>query len=579
MISSISENPLAGILAPLFSLRGHHDLGIGDTGALRELIDWAADHHFHLIQLLPINATGNDPSPYNAISSVALDPSTLEISPLAIPDLSAAEIASLKAEHHFEQFAHGPVNYSRAANLKNALLSLAFTNFTSHIPDPDRTASFTAFCQNESTWLDDYSLFRTLFTENHHSERWDWWPAHHQSPTLARLWLDHLPTAHRDSLLHQIRFHQYLQWLADQQWLATKSHATAKGVSLMGDIPFGISHFSADVWAHRELFDHQWSGGTGPDYNLPDDPFASKWGQNWGIPLYKWDQHRQENFAWWRQRIRKVRSTFDFFRVDHILGFFRIYAFPWLPDRNDDFIPLSPNEASAITGGHLPHFVPFPDDSPAHQAANRDQGIEILSHLIDEAGPGRLVGEDLGDVPHYVRPALTQLGIAGFKIPDWEWHNHNLTPGSLYPRLSVATYGTHDLDSLRSKWEYWMEKITLALEGGPETYPARDQAWTDLRRLAAWAGFAVPCITPYYPSPHAHLFRALLETRSDLAIYSIIDLFAATDRFNLPGSKGDQNWTHRLPLPIAAWTSDPYLLDLSTRLRSIIIETGRASTS
>ena len=174
---------------------------------------------------------------------------------------------------------------------------------------------------------------------------------------------------------------------------------------------------------------------------LKVDEFTYKWGQNWGIPLYKWAAHRKSGYAWWRQRVRKVRAVFHLFRIDHILGCYRIYGFPWRPARNAEFLLLSEDEAKDITRGALPRFVPHADDTPAHCTANRKQGEELLGALVAECGEFRLIGEDLGAVPSYVRPSLHALGIAGFKVPQWEKSDDGtMIGGDRYEPLSLATY-------------------------------------------------------------------------------------------------------------------------------------------
>src|SRR5947199_5697208 len=117
-----------------------------------------------------------------------------------------------------------------------------------------------------------------------------------------------------------------------------KSYAEAHGVALMGDIPFGVSYYSADVFARPDEFMLEWSGGAPPEPYFKDDAFTQKWGQNWGIPLYRWDQMRADNFAWWRQRVRGLRHLFHVFRIDHVLGFYRIHSFPWRPEENIRFL-------------------------------------------------------------------------------------------------------------------------------------------------------------------------------------------------------------------------------------------------
>src|SRR5438876_509248 len=205
------EKKIAGVLAPLFALRGKDDLGVGDVAALREFIDWAAEIGFKLVQLLPINETSGDNSPYNAISAMALEPTTLHLAPASPKDLTR---------------------------------------------------------QN---------------------------------------------------------FFRYVQWIGHEQWREMKSYAAQRDVALMGDVPFGVSYYSADVFARADEFALDWSGGAPPELYFKDDQFTQKWGQNWGIPLYRWDRMRANNFDWWRVRVRAVRRIFHLFRIDHVLGFYRIY--------------------------------------------------------------------------------------------------------------------------------------------------------------------------------------------------------------------------------------------------------------
>ena len=155
-----------------------------------------------------------------------------------------------------------------------------------------------------------------------------------------------------------------------------------------------------------------------------------------------------------------MKEIFHLFRIDHVLGFYRIYAFPWRPRRNDEFLPLDWDEMRARTGGREPHFAPRDDRTWENCDANQREGEEYLRVVIEESGETRVVGEDLGTVPDYVRPSLRSLGIAGFKIPQWEnYPDHRSIPGNAYERLSVATFATHDHKPLRALWEEASGKI------------------------------------------------------------------------------------------------------------------------
>ncbi len=559
------DDRIAGILIPLFAIRGNGDLGIGDTESLMEFITWAAQNGFRLVKLLPINETGGDHSPYNALSSRALDPTTIRTAPKVLPDLRLEEYEEVTRTVRSETLDGDIVDYDVVKPLKRALLEAAFARFARNqlSRKTARAQEFLRFTEEQREWLDDYTLFRVLLG-NHHGESWDDWPEEHRSPEKARQWVAHLSKKAGQSFEKRRRYFMYVQWIAFSQWRKVKAHAEQLGVGLMGDIPFGISFQSADVWAHPELFRTGWCGGTPPDRVFKHDPFVVKWGQNWGIPLYDWPAHEADGFRWWRQRVHGVREFFDLFRIDHVLGFYRIYGFPWHPSRNAEFLPLTLDEARARTGGPLPGFQPRPDDTAEHREQNRRDGEKYLTAVLEEAGKGHVIGEDLGEVPEYVRPNLTALGIAGYKIPQWEkrWDG-GLIPGAEYQRLSLATYATHDHDPLRSMWEQLVRD-----SHGAHGHGARHE----LRILCEYVG--LPADHPpqkFTREVHLALLRALFRSNSWMAVVMITDLFGRSERFNSPGVSSGANWTRRIHVPIAKLGAEPVL----PAIRQLLQETGR----
>ncbi len=250
-----------------------------------------------------------------------------------------------------------------------------------------------------------------------------------------------------------------------------------------------------------------------------------------------------------------------------MLGFYRVYGFPWRPELNAQFAPLSDEEARGRTGGLLPKFHPRSDESVENRQANRAEGERLLSALAEETGRYRLMGEDLGTVPDYVRPSLHSLDICGFKVPLWEDSpDGSLIPGAKYDRLSVATYATHDHEPIRVLWSNWMRTIALGESGGQEEANRRDHAWWEVRRLAAWAGFEVPRILPF---SHVHelFLRGLLACNSWIVVFMVTDLFGTAQRFNVPGAVADSNWSERLPLPVREWSKQGPLASLMSRLK------------
>jgi 4-alpha-glucanotransferase len=535
------DKKIAGVLVPLFALRGTADLGIGDVGVLREFIDWIAGVGFKLVQLLPINETGTDNSPYNAISAMAIEPTTLHLAPNSPQDLTPEDFDALVATVDLASLRHGGVKYRNIKKLKRRLLEKAFANFSARAGE-ERRAEFRTFCEEQAAWLRDYAFFRVLMEENDDSAAWNRWSAQHQSMERARNWLRDLPPDQQATLTMRQEFFRYVQWIADQQWRAIKSYAEQRGVALMGDIPFGVSYYSADVFAHPDEFVLDWFGGAPPEPHFKDDAFTQKWGQNWGIPLYRWEKMRTNNFAWWRQRVRAIRNIFHLVRIDHVQGFYRIYAFPWRPGKNKQFLPLDQQQMLERTGGRAPYFAPRHDETFENREANKRDGEEYLRVVLDEAGASRVVGEDLGVVPEYVRPHLRSLGIAGFKIPQWEMHDGIITTGDKYERLSVATYATHDHKPIRALWEEAFENPTATSE----------QSRFDLAKIAGFAGFdpridQIDFEKDFYPA----IIEALFKSESWIAIVMITDLLVRKYRFNVPGTKANLNWTRRMQRSIA----------------------------
>jgi 4-alpha-glucanotransferase len=561
------EKKIAGVLVPLFALRGENDLGIGDLGALREFIDWVAEIGFTLVQLLPINETGADNSPYNAISAMAIEPTTLHLAPGLPEDLTRDDFEAELVQIDLPSLRRGRVKYRQVKELKQRILEKAFANFSARAGEK-RQSEFKRFCEEQSSWLHDYALFRVLIEENNGSAAWDRWPSQHQSTEAARNWIRNLSHDKQATITRRGDFFCYVQWIADRQWRNIKAHAEQRGVALMGDIPFGVSYYSTDVFSRPNEFILDWFGGAPPEPVFKDDAFTQKWGQNWGIPLYRWSAMRANNLQWWRERVRATRRTFHLFRIDHVMGFYRIYAFPWAPHRNREFLPLDQQQMLERTGGRAPHFVPRNDDAPEPREANKREGEEYLRVILQEAGAARVAGEDLGVVPDYVRPNLQSLGIAGFKIPQWEMRDELIIPGEMYDRLSVATYATHDHEPIRASWNKALK------HSDSET---AQQARTTLQKIALFAGLNSEIHKLGYEKDfYFAMMNALFRCNSWIAVVMITDLLAREYRFNVPGTKANLNWTRRIQRSIARLRSSLKERKRMQLIHELLVKTGRA---
>lgn len=560
---------MTGVLMPVFSLRREHDAGIGDLLALEEWIDWAAEHGVGFLQLLPVNELGEEdaPSPYSALSSVALEPLYLSLE--RVPGM-VEKLPEYPEDLPPLQLPGGRdrVDYQRVRRYKGRLLREAWGRFKEAPELKGKREEYRAWVEKEGEWLQNDADFRVL-CQAFGSAAWWTWPV--QDTDAARRFV-----AGDEQAREQKDYRMWLQWLCAREWSMVRKHADERGVLLMGDVPIGISVASADVFFERYLFDMEWSGGAPAEGNFAEDPFTAKWGQNWGIPLYRWDVMKQDGMAWWKRRLRKLTEIFSMYRIDHVLGFYRIYAFPWMPSRNAEFLPLSADEAAARCGGRRPGFRPRPDDTEDNRRANLMQGDELLASLV-QATPGvRVIGEDLGCVPDYVRPDLSRLRIAGFKIPHWECEpTGKIIRGDTYNPCSLATYATHDFPPLSVDWEEWYARVQagraavldekLSENELRETLRIARDCGATLCRLGDYAGLTKEeSLVAWGPGVKDALYRALMRCRSDYTVMLWTELFDVPVRLNLPGTQGGNNWRPRMTftageaakMPQSKWIRD-----------------------
>ncbi len=562
---------ISGILVPLFALRTERDLGIGDTESLRELVDWAAARGFGALQILPINETAGDNSPYNILSSIALEPTTIATNPKALPDLSAHDFKKVCARHDISALREPQVNYEGVRTLKSELLEAAWQNFCAKEikGKTKRAKDFSVWKTTHKAWLTPYTLFRALIRLHEENDDVALWPKNQRTFTSAQTWLESAPLPTRRQIRVWRDLFSYIQWIAFNQWSKLKFYADQRGVALVGDVPVGVSIHSADVFAEPEIFDITRSAGAPPEKVFTADPFTTKWGQNWGFPLYAWNVMAKDNYAWWRRRLRAARDIFHFLRVDHALGFFRIYSFPWRPERNAEFLPLSEDEAKERTGGELPRFIPCDDSTTENQEINRQQGEQLFRMMAEELGNHHILAEDLGELSPYVRPTLQSLEIPGFKIPQWEialdgWP----IPGRDYERLSLTTYATHDHPPLHTLWDGWFADT----QSGDEARAQR--ALRQMQEITRFAEMNVALPAPWSDEIHEGLLRGLFASNAWLAVNMLTDLFGTSERFNVPGSASTHNWTERFPIPIHEWaTKWPQKLE---RITTMMRDAGRS---
>lgn len=494
----------AGLLVPLFSCVSSTSWGIGDLGDLPLFSPWLAGAGVRAMQLLPLNEMAPDQqSPYSALSAMAIDPVYIRLPD--VPDFAALGGESSLGpsdRQTLEAVRQAPaIRYADVRRLKQDALRAAFNRFVEAewVRDTARARDLGAFLARQAWWIEDYALFRAIHARE--GERpWFEWPE-----TLRNREVAAIDRARRE-LTREVLFRQYVQWIASAQWQGARRQVG--DLRLFGDLPFMVDGDSADVWVRQHQFRFDVSVGAPPDA-------FSETGQDWGMPMYRWDVIAREDFLWLRERARRCADLYDGYRVDHLVGFYRTCGRP--------------------RDGGKPFFV------PADEPSQRALGERVLA-VLQEAG-AEIIAEDLGVVPSFVRASIARLGIPGFRVLRWERH-WNVAPQPFidpteYPALSVATTGTHDTEPLAVWWEQAPEAERLQVAETPT-----------IRRMARGAEVAGAA---FDPSVRDALLEALYASGSDLVLMPVQDVFGWRVRINVPATVNDTNWTFRLPWPCDRW--------------------------
>ena len=491
----------SGIAVPLFSLASSHGWGIGEFADVPEFVHWMAEAGQSVLQILPINEMPPiESSPYSAMTAMALDPIYLSMSEVADFAAIGGELVMDGAERaEIERLRRGPrIEYASVRRLKDKWLRRSFDRFLrlEVARGTPRAMRCNAFGEEQSWWLDEYALFRALHAQ-HDEQPWQQWPEALAVADAAAV------TKARESLTQEITYRKYLQWLAAEQWADAKRRAWP--VRVFGDLPFMISADSPDVWSRQAEFRFDATIG------VPPDEF-SKTGQDWGLPPWRAEVMRANGFGWMRDRARRYADLFDGYRIDHLVGLYRMYV-----------RPIDANAAKFFD----------PADEPA-QVALGEELVEILRHASTET---EVIAEDLGSVPAFVRASMARLDLPGLKVLRWEhhWDREGRPPidPATFPEASVATTGTHDIEPLAAMPE-------------ASTAAARDA-----------------------------IVRSLLAAGSFLTLLPLQDVFGWTDRINTPAVVDDINWTWRLPWPVDTWLHHDEALAHADRLKSWTREADR----
>lgn len=306
----------AGTLVPVFSLRSKKSAGIGDFGDLKSMIDLVAKTGQKVLQLLPINDTTithtwTDSYPYSCISVFAIHPQYADLQ--ALPELEDAKARAEAEKTRAELNALPQIDYEKVNDFKITYLHQIFNQEGEKMM---KSAEYQAFFQETEQWLVPYAQYSCL-RDKYGTADFSKWPDHNAWDEKDRKALSNP----RTKAYKEVEFFYFVQYVLNTQMKAAHEHAMAKGVILKGDIPIGVNRFGCDVWTEPKYFNLDGQAGA------PPDDFSVN-GQNWGFPTYNWFEMLKDDCQWWTRRFQNMSKFFDAYRIDHVLGFFRIWEIP-----------------------------------------------------------------------------------------------------------------------------------------------------------------------------------------------------------------------------------------------------------
>ena len=575
----------AGTVVPVFSLRTEGSFGVGDFGDLKQMIDWCDKTHQRILQVLPINDTNmtgtwQDSYPYNSISIYALHPQYCDLRQLpAIKDeAKRAEMEQLRQELN----ALPQIDYERMFKAKMDYLHLLFDQ---EWTKTSKSAEYKTFFEQNMEWLVPYAAF-CYYRDLYGTAEFQQWPA---GATVAAT----QKTTFKAK--KQLQFWYFVQYHLDRQMQEAHTYARAHRVILKGDIPIGISRDGVEAWVEPKYFNLNGQAGAPPDAFSAD-------GQNWGFPTYNWDEMLKDGCRWWVRRFRKMAQYFDAYRIDHVLGFFRIWEIP-VPEKSGlmgQFSPALGMSKEEIEG----YGVQFSDGlflvdhkrsdrwhpriavqyQEAYEQLSDDQKFcfnrlyndyfysrnnqfwyqEAMKKLprLTQATRMLVCAEDLGMVPDCVPWVMNELRILSLEIQSMPKDPHvRFGHLSQNPYRSVCTISTHDMPTLRQWWDEDNERTqdyfnTMLYRGGAAPHP-----------LPGW--LAKDIVARHLTSPS---MLCLLSLQDWLSINETLRLpDQNAERINIPANPRHY-WRYRMHLTIEQLLQAD---ELNEEISTLIKQSGR----
>ena len=558
----IGTNRRFGTLIPLSQLRSRRNNGVGDFADLEAFGDFCKTIGCSIIQILPINDMGRGETPYSSLSAFALDPIYIaldRISEVTGEDRSKEmeEFLTENKERIWNLKIKERIDFDNIRKYKLEVLKIAYNDFIKkHTGAKDEVSkSFEKFKKDQEYWLADYSLFRTL-KEKYNWESWETWPTATKDRTKRQL------TRMFKQYKEEIDFYSYVQWIAFNQLNKARKKLVEQGIFIKGDLPLLVDYESSDVWKHNDFFNLKVCAGAPPDQ-------YSELGQNWGMPTYNWENMQKDDFNWWRNRLKYAENFYDIFRIDHVVGLFRIWT-----------IPITEEFPRGKKAGMNGYFDPQDKGKGPHKLIWLKHGKTLLDMIV-ESTEMLPIGEDLGTIPYVCRYTLKELGIPGYKVIIWErdWddrkNNFPIIPVNEYPYVSMSSTTTHDFWTLAG----WWETENADEEVAKEDEQAKNMLWK-------FAGFNSKRSKNYSDRLHRAIMNKIFHSNSIFMILPFNDLWGSAsglfnqdpinDRINDPDlPTKPQNWTGKMPIEIEDLAKHPVMAERIGFIKKMANESGR----
>lgn len=406
---NIKQEPFArgaGTLLPVASLPSNY--GIGTLGkAAYDFVDFLHETGQKYWQVLPIGPTGYGDSPYQSFSAFAGNPYFIDLDILIQEKLlSDKDIEGVDWGDSEDTIDYGKIYINRYRILK-----IAFSRFDTN------KVSYKDFCEKNKFWLDDYSEYMAI-KDSFEGMEWSKWPENIRNREENAL------NEYRVKLSDDIKYWKFLQYKFTEQLICLKKYAHEKSITIIGDIPIYVAMDSADVWANIEEFQMDEDRKPTMVAGVPPDIFSDT-GQLWGNPLYDWEHMKENDFKWWRSRMKYSSLLYDIIRIDHFIGIIRYYA-------------VDSEEKTAMNG--------IWKDGP---------GEDLINAINEEIGESKIIVEDLGIITEKVKKIMKESGYPGMRLLqfgfDGDPRNGNLSRN--FPENSVVYGGTHDNETLRGYFQ------------------------------------------------------------------------------------------------------------------------------